>query len=701
MKVCIMKTNINYLRRKKALVVFMMAGALITGITACSNDDNLPDEKDTAMLGKGMLGDDMTSREFLDNWENCKTVKIAGIRHEVNSPWYGASAQNIPDMIRFDVKKSDGWEMAFCELNDENAKRSRMFGLYNRYTGVLRIFHYIEDPTGYGSELVYLVKTGDSNTDDKVPLYHSMEYSVPANHQYGISLVPKAKLKVGNTNQDAFSCYISPYTVDDVRGVTSYWHCFDLDLSCHAMTGGTWHSGLSQRGHITIYPITSATSDITLTGSLLGSMKGTFTEPQVIETGGGNSMSGVCSTLSTIGGLLGGCVSSSASTFGLMNNQAAPGLIKGVAPYLAAGSMLLNVTSAVLGWVGGEEPVKRDTIPGKIDLGLDATLNLSGLISGYTSNNEGGVVVTPELVNAANSSSNISEGCWSLAADPVVYVSKEDLMCNTDHINLDVRNIGASFSNDEFYNYDARLVSFFDPSSVKLNINTNIYHNIHDVVVTSNYGIYTDRPVGNTDAFRNFMMLDPRPSFSINGGKTSGLLRLNENTVPHIHDVDINDILVSNYETAGNKTAVPSAKSEYKEMDVCNYVNLPGSNINVYGRQISLLGKKMVMMPQVFVPFVKGGEISNPQIPDFVVTVNVTFKCDEGCMQFSKMFIPQVKLIGHNELSGWYTRLKQYSDLCKLKRPVATLANKGSINVYDMHSNFFLDRTLKMLEKVK
>ena len=72
MKVCIMKTNINYLRRKKVLGAFMMAGALITGITACSNDDNLPDEKDTAMLGKGMLGDDMTSREFLDNWRTVR-----------------------------------------------------------------------------------------------------------------------------------------------------------------------------------------------------------------------------------------------------------------------------------------------------------------------------------------------------------------------------------------------------------------------------------------------------------------------------------------------------------------------------------------------------------------------------------------------------------------------------------------------------
>ena len=70
-------------------------------------------------------------------------------------------------------------------------------------------------------------------------------------------------------------------------------------------------------------------------------------------------------------------------------------------------------------------------------------------------------------------------------------------------------------------------------------------------------------------------------------------------------------------------------------------------------------------------------------------------------MQFSKSFIPQVKLISHNELSGWYTRLKQYSDLCALQRPVATLANKGSINVYDKHSNFFLQRTLKMLNLVK
>ena len=33
--------------------------------------------------------------------------------------------------------------------------------------------------------------------------------------------------------------------------------------------------------------------------------------------------------------------------------------------------------------------------------------------------------------------------------------------------------------------------------------------------------------------------------------------------------------------------------------------------------------------------------------------------------------------------------------------PLGSVTYSTDINVYDMHSNFFLDRTLKMLEKVK
>ena len=690
-----MKTRFYHTGNMKVAMSFIMAGLLSAGFAACSSDDDFVEEAAPESFGHPMLGDDMTKDEFMYNWENCPTVRIAGIQEEVNCPWYGASAQNIPDNVRFDIKKENGWEMAFCELNDPNAMRSRMFGLYNRFTGMLRIFHYIDNPTGYGSELVYLVSASESVADDKYPLYHSLEYGVPANHQYGKTLVPKTKLNVGNSQQEVFTSYVAPYAKKDTRGVTVNWHCFDIDLSCYTPAGTDWRTGMAQQGHITIFPVTSSSSNVTLTGSLIGSMKGSFTDPEIKETGGGNSMSGICSTLSTISGLLSGTASNATGIFSLLNNKTASGFLKGTVPFLSGGSLALNITSAILKWCGDGEPTIKETIPGKIDLGLDATINLSGVISGYTSNGEGGIAMTPELISKGNTEGNLSQGCWSLADDPIVYISKEDLMCSTDHINLGTN--GTTYNNNEFDDYDVRLVSFFDPASVKLNINTDLYHNIKDVVISTNYGIYTDRKVGNTDQYRRFMQLDERPSFSISGGKTSGIIRLNRNTTPHIHQVGINDILVSNYELAGNKTAAPRADAEPSETDVCNYVKLPESDINVYGRQLNILGKKMVMMPQVFVPFVKGGVISDPQVPDFVVSVNVTFKCDEGCMQFSKTFIPQIKLISHNELYGWYARLKQYSDKCAQEQPVGTLANNSAVKVYDKHSDFFLGRTLKML----
>ena len=689
-----MKTNTI----KKSTTAILLISLFTLTFTSCSDD--LVEDTPNPMLTKAKLGEDRTKSEFLTNWENCSTVEIAGIDNEIYCPWYGAAAQNIPDYVRFDTKKEMGWEMAFCELNDPNASSTRMFGLYNRYTGILRVFHYIEDATGYGSELVYLVAGSETVTDDRYPLYHSMEYGIPSNHEYGSTLVPYAKLSSGETTQDAFSCYVAPYTKENARGVTVNWHCFDIDLSGYLPEGKDWRQGMAHRAQLTIFPITKTSSEITLTGSLIGSIEGSFTDPQIIETGGGNSMSGVCSTLNTISSLLGGSVSSSNIMFNMMNNKNIPSGISSAVPYLSVASMGLNITSAILGWAGGESPVTRDTIPGKIDLGLNASINLQGVISGYTSHAMGGLSIPPELLAAGNADGNTGKGVWGLAADPVVYVSKEDLLSSVDHFNLVAD--GSNYTNSEFYDYDVRLVSFFDPSSVQVNLNTDLFHNIKDLVVTTNYGVYTNYNMGHSDSYRKFLKLDDRQTINIGGGKTSGVVRLSSNSTPRIHQVDINDLIVDGYELAGDKTSMPSSEeTEMGEQDICTYLQLPGSNVNVYGRHISLVGKEMVMMPQVFVPFEKGGAIYDPVVPDFLVTVTITFKCDEGCMQYSKTFVPEIRLIGHDDLGTKYDQLKAYSDLCGQEQPVGKLANNSSISVYDKHSDLFLRRTLKMLEKVK
>lgn len=685
----------------KSAVAFMYATALSVGLTACQDDDEELALDDSAMMQKSArLGEDQTDIGFLTDWEHCHAVQMVGIDDKQYLPWHGASGNNIPTEIAFDVKKENGWEMAFCELNDPNANKNRMFGLYNKYTGVLRVFHYIENTPTNANELIYWVSASKSHLDDRYPLYHLMEYGVPANHQWGSSLNGKVLLRTASTEQEPFSCYISPYTERNIRTITPNWHCFDIDLSGYLPAGKDWRKGIAQQGQITIFPVTVSKSDVSLTGKLFGSIEGSITDQQIMKTGGGNSMSGICGMLNSISNFMSGQIPSAQNYYTALNNKNIPDWKRSMFPFLSMGSMALNVTSAILGYFGDEEPEQQEIIPGKIDLGMNAEINLSGVISAYTANNEAALKLTPELMNVGNGNGNLGSGVWGLADDPVIYVSKEDLMANVDHMNI--YHDGKYYVNDEFYQYDVRLVSFFDPRTVKVNLNTSLYHNIRNVVVTSNYGIYTNREVGYTKDYRDFMMFENYPTFSLTNGK-KGVCRLNKNTIPHIHEVDINDLIVSGYEVKGNKANTVNLGSNcgpFEKEDICRYATLPGSIIGVYGRQLNAMGKEMVMMPQVFIPCAPE-KVFAPQMPDFLVSVNVTFTCDEGSFQYSKTFIPRVQLIGHSDLARFFNELSDYSAKCKNEQPVGTLANNAGVRVYDKHNDLFLARTLKMLAMCK
>ncbi len=680
----------------------MLAATLSMVFTACNDDnDDLITSKETVTQGMPRLEEDQTVIEFLTDWENCHVIKMVGIKNEQYLPWYGASGNNIPNEIAFDIKKENGWEMAFCELNDPNANKNRMFGLYNKFTGILRVFHYIEDTPAAANELIYWVTASKSSHDDRYPLYHLMEYGIPANHAWGSTLDNKAKLRTASVNQEPFSCYISPYTERNIRTITPNWHCFDLDLSGYLPEGKNWREGLSQQGQITIFPVTVSKSDVSLTGELFGSIEGSITDSYIKETGGGNSMSGICGTLNSISSFMSGQIPSAQSYYTALNNKNIPESKRALFPYLSMGSMALNVTSAILDYFGEDTPVEREIIPGKIDLGMNAKINLSGVISAYTANNEAALKLTPELMNVGNGNGNLGAGVWGLAEDPVIYVSKEDLLANVDHLNIGYD--GSTYTNSEFYDYDVRLVSFFDPRTVKVNLNTELFHNVHEVVVTTNYGIYTNREMGYTKDYRDFMKFEDYPTFSLTNGKT-GLVRLTDKSIPRILDVDINDLVVEGYELAGDKQNDVNPGAGYgpfEKEDVCRFITLPGSNISIYGRQFNAMGKEMIMMPQVFVPCTEDGRIEAPQMPDFLVTVNITFTCDEGSFQYSKNFIPQVKLISHFDGCMFYYGLSAYADKCKSETPVGTLANDSSVRVYDKHSDLFLTRTIKMLSKFK
>lgn len=630
-----------------------------------------------------------TDDKFLKNWENEDTVRVAGLKDPVYTPWSGPARWNIPDDIRMDVTKDNGWEMAFCLLNDPNATNCHMFGLYNRYTGILKVFHYIINPTGYGNDLVYLVTGSSTKDNDRYPLYNSMEYGIPSNHTFGNKgdLKNDAQLNSGHVMQTSFSSYVTPFSNEDNHKPHLGWQCFSLDMSGYVPDGVDWKAGRRNIGQLNISTQTSSKENVSLSGSLTGKLAGTITDQKVIHHGGGSTTSGICAAISGITSLLGGGVSSYSQAYGLANNPKAQATYTGSAmaaasPYIAGACFALNITAAVLKAAGTEKPSWDEVIPGKIDLGLDATINLQGTIEGLTANAEGDIALTPELLAYNVDNKHLGTGVWGLAEDPVIYISKEDLFSVNDHLN--VAYVKDSLRNADFALSHVRLLSFFDPSSVKIKLNTSLFHNIRNLAVKTNYAVYTDRELGHTDSYRYFLGFGKRPSFDITAGnKNNALIRINNSTNMHLHCMYPYDALIKDFETK----------------EGCALYTLPGnSNVRLYGQKYAIGGKELVCYPQVYVPYTDKGVIQDAVAPDFVVSVEVTFECDEGMMHYTKNFVPKVELIGHNDLAGWYDKLKAYSDKCADEQPVATLANDASIQVRDVMSDVWLSRTLKMLE---
>ena len=186
---------------------------------------------------------------------------------------------------------------------------------------------------------------------------------------------------------------------------------------------------------------------------------------------------------------------------------------KAIGTIVAVVSGVFNLTTAVLKSIPNPTSTS-EVAQGNINLSLNANLDLSGLITQWTGLPDGGVTVTPSLLNASNKFSSIGTGCFGLKEDPVIYVCKEDLLSATDRINITKNSDGTMYCAD-FDKKKLRMVAFLDPSSVKFYLNTDTYHNISDLTLTAVPVVDLYRPLGNTDTYLDFMKLPERPTITL------------------------------------------------------------------------------------------------------------------------------------------------------------------------------------------
>ena len=68
--------------------------------------------------------------DFLKNWWKCEKVELQGMSAAQRTPWTIEGGVTIPTEIRKQYSPSQGWEMAFCYLNDDSMEGVRFFALY-------------------------------------------------------------------------------------------------------------------------------------------------------------------------------------------------------------------------------------------------------------------------------------------------------------------------------------------------------------------------------------------------------------------------------------------------------------------------------------------------------------------------------------------------------------------------------------------
>ena len=639
---------------------------------------------------------DTKSMSFLKDWENCEKVLISGSSEPKYLPWVSYGKSDIPEDIMLDCKKANGWEMAFCCLNDPAADKTRYFGLYNRYKGILRIFMYIPDAASYGNEMAFDIACGTRGTN-RYPFFNSMAYAVPANLPYS-KWETTVRLSTGTSTYSPLSWCQTPYTEKaTANGVSTYWHCFDIDMSGYSPENtSVWKSHIDNNQELLSFnPISQSTTDVKLTGTLMGKLGGTFSNPKMVSSPVNPDLHRAKIAMNAIGSIFFGSTTKGAqgaSVWKVFGDGEGNGKRGKALAWSTFGFGLLGAACNTVGGILSEfdKVETKEVEPGRIDLQLNANIDLTGVMKQWKSVTDGGLRLTPKLLKESNPECHIGEGCFSLATSPVVYVSKEDLMSEATNVNLTI--VGDKYSagnDDENERYALRFVHFLDPSSIKINLNTKIYHDITNVRLIAFCAVNTSMESGYTDSYRQLMKLQERPTFPLSN-KTAGTIPLHTKSSPvRLHVIPRDTLLKDD----------PITHPEGVKSDSVMVVKQAGKDIyRYYGAISRQFGYGIMVEPQPYLPF-NGYDFKKVVVPDLIVTVAVKFDCrEQKNLTFIKQYIPEFRLVTHNELATYYQKLKAYDDKCEKNQPVDTLAN-SPVKVYS-NSHIYLARTINMLQRL-
>ena len=396
------------------------------------------------------------------NWRQTEAIYIydgvsKGIKDEngnegyvsVNMPWYnGTVISNLPMDFCADITPENGWEWVLNYCGRRSTPNGNFFALYNRYLGILRFFYYMPQNATAGNDHLWQITMTQGLTE-----HYDMRYGIPmdktvsAKNAYGLT-------QDGTSWADDTTPYVSTMSNDGFINPNVGWWAFDVDLSLYrteTIDPNAEKIRLQMRSwdnsHISLHSAFTAESK----GDIIDFSKASATKSKGLF----GKIKDVVKTGTDLG----------KTVLSLRKGDLKSGVSNGI----AFGKDVVSLKSTFSGDGGSSEPSPTGTI----SITTQGTADTDGVIS--SSQPTVGIVSPTFLMSTDFKGDNtIGQGIWNIKSTPKIYATNS---ANTIHNFIpDDRKIEKYAPH--FYDSwltDAANWMFFDPSSVEVVLNPNIF----------------------------------------------------------------------------------------------------------------------------------------------------------------------------------------------------------------------------------
>ena len=569
-------------------------------------------------------------------WRNQETILLWDGQKNitVQLPWSSqVTNNNLPMNFCNDIRPDTGWDlvMNYCgeQVQTIGSSGYHFFALYNKYSGILRFFTYIPEnfSANNANDHAWEVTMGEQTAQ-----HLGFRYGLPMDK----TVVNRAAIGM---NSSDYNVYCSPWvgsrSKDGFITPNAGWWAFDVDLSNYrpGYTAALERLRLQMRAW--------ANSNVTFSSVLSAKVQ----RESYSTAYNCNSLSGVVSMLTDVGGTVA---------------QLATGISDGKwGNAVKAGFGLLGKGYGVFTSIRDKDTAKPKY---SVVNTIDGTIDTKGLISGTVNV---GRVTSPDMPMARFDTKNttLGQGVWNIKSSPVVYQLDAQYYFNTRMEDGSLISPSLSVIDKKFRNKFRGSPCLFDPSSVEVVLNPNVFPK-SDIE-------YVD--VKTFCAVRNKTKHDMGSEYR----KAFNLPVYNQYTLSK------EQVYVSDYKMNSNNPAWDYLYDCSDKMDMTYpkaYKDIETDNKVGY----ALVGRgndELLMEPTMFgYDESTWGQDIKPYLPFYEVTVMVTVKLKSlnAPLSYTRTYLPEVRWLSWNKAVGVVSHAEKW--LADLKKE--GLANKESGTAY-------------------